>query len=313
MTSVLIIGAGPVGLVAAIECARRGIDVTIIDRTSGPTDESRAVGLSRQSLRLLEPSGASAKILDQSVALRRARFHDKDKHLTTLDVPQPEDDSPPPMVLLSQSETERILIDTLQEYGVTPLWNREAKSMQQNPERATAIFADGARLSADYMLGADGSRSYTRKSLGFWFHGETYEESWSLLDAEIDWPYIDVQAAPFLNTDGSVMFAVQIADGLYRVISNREDVETDVARQFVIKRVHWKSEFNVSLRAVENYGDRRIWIAGDAAHVHSPVGGMGMNLGIEDACDFAATVEGNKDFQGYEAVSYTHLTLPTKA
>lgn len=299
MTSVIIVGAGPVGLTAAIECARRGDSVTIFDRASGPTDESRAVGINRQSLLLLQNSGVAEKLLSAGFTLERAKIHDKGKHLATLKLPQPRDASPPPMILLAQSETEKILVDTLKTFGVAPRWNREARSVQQDGSMATAVFADGERISADYLLGADGSHSFTRNSLGLSFKGETYDEVWSLLDAALDWPFPDIQAAPFFDEDGSVMFVVQIGEGRYRAISNRPDVKADLAKYFPIKRVLWQNEFKVSLRMVDAYGDGRIWIAGDAAHVHSPVGGMGMNLGIEDACDFAATLAGDHDFSGY--------------
>jgi len=270
-----------------------------VDRAAGPTDESRAVGVNRQSLLLLEPSGAAERIRANSYTLQRAKFHDNGKHLTTLNLPQPAS-GPPAMVLLSQSETERILIDVLSTYGVVPRWGREARSVQQNDKMATAVFADGERISADYLLGADGSRSFTRNSLGLSFRGETYDEQWSLLDAELDWLFEGVQAAPFLSRDGDVMFVVQIGEGRYRAISNRDDVETALAQYFVVKNVLWKNDFHVSLRCVESFGHERIWIAGDAAHVHSPVGGMGMNLGIEDACDFAATLVGDRDFAAFD-------------
>ena len=219
--------------------------------------------------------------------------------LATLDIPQAET-GPPTMVLLSQSETERILLEVLLDLGVTPRWNSEARHVQQNGSSATLSFASGERLSADYILGADGSHSYTRQTLGLNFPGEQYEENWSLMDATLDWPYPDVQAAPYFNKDGAVLFVIAIGGGVYRAISNREDIEEDVAKRFFVKRVLWKNDFKVSLRAVERYGEGRIWIAGDAAHIHSPVGGMGMNLGIEDACDFAATLAGNKDFAAFQ-------------
>ena len=299
-TSLLIIGAGPVGLTAAIECARQGMDVSVIERNSGPTDESRAVGINCQSLLLLQPSGAADKILERATVFRRAVIQDGAKHLTTLELPQA-DSGPPTMVLLAQSETERILIERLFEYGVTPRWNSEARHVHQNGHSATLTFECGERLSADYILGADGSRSYTRKTLNLKFPGEQYEESWSLMDAVLDWPYPDAQAAPFLNKDGSVLFVVAIGGGVFRAISNRDTVEEDVAKHFFIKRVLWRNDFKVSLRAVERYGEGRIWIAGDAAHIHSPVGGMGMNLGIEDACDFAATLAGSGNFEAFDA------------
>ena len=272
----------------------------ILDRASGPTAESRAVGVNRQSLLLLQPSGAAEKIRAEGVTLERAIFHDTNKRIASLTIPQPGDDGPPTMVLLSQSVTEQILLDTLKELGVTSMWNTEVSAVHQDGDTAAATLTHGETLTADFILGADGSRSAVRKSLALNFPGEQYEESWSLLDAELDWPFANAQAAPFLDKDGSVLFVIEIGGGRYRAISNRPDVEADVAQRFIIKRVLWMNDFKVSLRGVDRYGENRVWIAGDAAHIHSPVGGMGMNLGIEDACDFAVTLSGNRDFSAYE-------------
>lgn len=300
MTSVLIIGAGPVGLTAAIECARRGIDVTVLDRNDGPTDQSRAVGINRQTLQLLSPSGAADKILAESLRLENLVVHDNGKAIARVNVPQPTDDSPPFMCLLPQSRTERILLETLEGLGVTPQWGREVKSAQQIGAVASATFECGERLHADYLLGADGSHSFTRQSLGLKFQGKAYDEDWSLMDAALDWPYPDAQAAPFLDSKGAVLFIAALGGGTYRAISNRSDVEARVAKHMTVKSVLWRNEFKVSLRYVYRYGQDRIWIAGDAAHVHSPVGGMGMNLGIEDACDFASTLSGSQNFARFE-------------
>ena len=298
--SVIIIGAGPVGLTAAIECARAGMDVTVLERNAGPTDESRAVGVNRQSLMLLEPSGAAASILAEATPLRRAVFYDGAKRLAELEIPQASDGAPT-MVLLAQSETECLLLRKLEAYGVRPRWNAEVRHVQQNGAHATATLICSERIDADYILGADGARSHTRRILGLNFPGEQYEESWSLMDAALDWPFPGAQAAPFFSKDGAVLFVIEIGKGIYRAISNRPDIEEDVARRFFIKSVYWKNDFTVSLRAVDRYGEGRIWIAGDAAHIHSPVGGMGMNLGIEDACDFAATLAGSQDFEAFDA------------
>ncbi len=300
--SLIIVGAGPTGLTAAIEVARRGGSVTILERNAGPTDESRAVGVNQQSLRLLAESGAAKQILSNSETLRAARIMFEDRLLARLELPQPAT-APPPMVALPQSKTERILVEALSQYGVTPGWNTAVSGVEQTADSATAILESGERISADYLLGAGGSRSIVRKALDIPFRGKKYDADWSLMDVVVDWPFPDEQACGFLYRNGAVMFVITLGNGRYRAISDHPQVEDRLAARMPIKQVLWKNDFTVSLRSVTQYGKGRVWIAGDAAHVHTPVGGMGMNLGIEDACDFAETICTNQpapDFTSFE-------------
>lgn len=287
--TVLIAGAGPTGLVAALECRRLGLSPILFERNAGPTDESRAVGVNRQSLQLLAPSGAAERILARGVVVRAARLFDEGRLLGRFRLPEARS-GPPALVALPQSETERAMVAALEEAGVCPRWETPVAAFEQDEGGVTVALETGERVRGDYCLAADGSHSLARRMLGLSFPGERYPETWSLLDAELDWPYPEDQAAVFLDRGGGVLFVITLGEGRFRAISNRPDAEARLKTHFDMGAAFWANDFTVSLRAVERYGQGRIWIAGDAAHVHSPAGGQGMNLGIEDACDFAASL-----------------------
>ena len=211
------------------------------------------------------------------------------------------------MIALPQSETERILLKRLEELGVSPRWNTQIAHVSQSEHGVMATSKTGETFEADWLLGADGSRSAVRDALGIAFSGSTYPETWSIADAEIDWPWPDCEASPRLQPDGSVLFLITLGEGRFRIIANRDDALERAKALVNVREVYLSETFNVSLKRVQRYGDRRIWIAGDAAHVHSPVGGMGMNLGMEDAADFVATLSGGASEANFAAYTARRL------
>ncbi len=259
-----------------------------MDRAPHTTDESRAVGINRASLDILEDTGTVPALLDRGLVLNRVRLFYQDKPLATFDLPQSQER--PVMIALPQSETERVLLTRLEEFGISPHWNTHVSAVAQSEHGVTATSQSGEVFEADWMLGADGSRSAVREALGISFDGTTYPETWSIADAVIDWPWPDTQAMPRLQSDGSVLFLVTLGEGRFRIIANREDALQRARAIVSVSDVVMSDTFKVSLKRVQRYGSGRIWIAGDAAHVHSPVGGMGMNLGMEDAADLVATL-----------------------
>ncbi len=303
-TRLLIVGAGPTGLTAALEAARHGLEPIVLDRNAGPTRRSRAVGVNRQSLQLLEPSGSASRLIAHAVTLQRARFFDAGRPLAVLDIPQPQT-GPPTLIALPQSETEAILVDRLAELGHRVMWNAHVKSIMDRGNVVSATLSNGETLESDYLLGADGSRSMVRRGLDIRFDGSRYDDTWSLADVRVDWPFPDSQAAAWFTEGGAVVFLITLGQNRFRAISNRPCAREQVQQLMPVKEVLIDDEFTVSLKRVDCYGRGRIWLAGDAAHVHSPVGGMGMNLGIEDAVDFIATLAAagtsRPDFEAYEA------------
>lgn len=290
-------------MTAALKARQAGWIPTLVDRAPHTTDESRAVGINRASLNLLEDTGVVPALLARGEPFRRIRLFYKTKPLATFDLPLP-DGAKPMMIGLPQSETERILLKQLDSLGVETTWNTHISSVSQTADGVSAIAESGETFEADWLLGADGSRSVVRDALGIEMEGSVYPETWSMIDADVDWPWPDTQASPHLQPDGSVLFFVALGAGRFRIIANRDDVQTRAEAIVSINEVFLSDTFTISLKRVQHYGEGRIWIAGDAAHVHSPVGGMGMNLGMEDAADFVATLTGGaskSDFAGYAA------------
>lgn len=299
--SVTIIGAGPTGLSAALALRKHGAEVRIVERNAETVRESRAVGVNRRSLEHLQTVGAAEPILANAAALLRARMFTRGKPLAVIDIPQPTS-GPPAMVALPQSTTETLLVQKLREAGVEVQFEAEAVAVSQTADRATATVRgpDGeTEITSDFILGADGGRSVTRKSLGIEFTGHRYEEDWALFDAVLDWPWPDTQAAAWVDEPEGLHLIITLGDGRHRIIGTAEHLEDRIRALMPIGEISWRNAFSLSERRVGRYGEGRIWLAGDAAHVHSPVGGMGMNLGIDDAFDFAdAVMSGN--FAAYE-------------
>ncbi len=240
-------------------------------------------------------------LLTRGEPLRHIRIFYKDKPLAAFDLPVP-DGAKPVMIGLPQSDTERILLKQLASLDVIPTWNTHISSVSQSADGVSAVSESGETFEADWLLGADGSRSVVRSALGIEMEGSVYPETWSMIDAEIPWPWPDTQASPHLQPDGSVLFFVTLGEGRFRIIANRADVQARAEAIVGINKVFLSDTFTISLKRVQRYGEGRIWIAGDAAHVHSPVGGMGMNLGMEDAADFITTLTSGgsaADFAGY--------------
>ena len=231
----------------------------------------------------------------------RARMFSAGKPLAIIDIPQPVS-GPPSMVALPQSMTENLLVEKLRDTGVSVEFGAEALAVTQTENAAivTVRTQDGeTEITSDFVLGADGGRSVTRESLGVDFKGHGYEEGWALFDAVIDWPWPDTQAAAWVDQPEGLHLVITLGDGRHRVIGTAERLEERVRAQMRIGEISWRNAFSLSERRVDRYGAGRVWLAGDSAHIHSPVGGMGMNLGIDDAFDFADAVMSG-DFAGYE-------------
>ncbi len=312
-TDVLIVGAGPVGLTAACELMRHGVRCRVIDSDGGPTpaNESRALAVWARTLEVFRNVGVIGRALDLGKRLRAANVRKGNQRLARigLDLEDTETDTPYPFTLsLPQGETERVLIGRLGGHGTEVAWRTTLTGFTQDDGGVTAALAgpDGRveTLRARWLVGCDGARSAVRHHLGLRFEGAEYEERFLLADLRIGWGLPGDEVHVWLSADGGGVAAIPLpGEGRWRLIDATGAVETDdpgrvvdrfrdfvraeVGPDAVVTDPAWASSFRVHRRVVDRLRVSRVFLAGDAAHIHSPVGGQGMNTGIQDAYNLA--------------------------
>jgi len=283
--SALVVGAGPVGLAAALELDRLGAAVRLIDQSSDRPALSKAVGVNARALELLEPSGVTHKLLDAGLKVSVVNLRFGTEVLAAIDFSKMQHRHNY-LLCLPQSDTERIMVDALAERGITVERATELTEFEQDDAGIAAMLSaqgSASRHLADYLLGCDGAHSSVRGALGLGFGGERYPDSWSLADIRMDWAFGHGEGNLIMRPEGQVLFVISLPGDRFRAISNTENVLDLLPEGASVTEILWQTSFPVSLRHVTSYGSGRVFLAGDAAHIHSPAGGRGMNLGIEDA------------------------------
>jgi len=294
---VLIVGAGPTGLTAALELTRRGHSVRIIEKNRQRDHFSKAFGITAGTMQLLEPSGATTKLLGEGRKVSAATFMRGEREIGRIDFSQ----LAAPwnfLLVLPQSETEEILESTLAELGVKVERGCELIDFSQSDSGVCATVDDTngnkTQIEASLMLAADGARSRVRKSLGIGFPGETMKGEWSLADIRCEMP-VGTELGPVIRAGSErLLFILRLHDDLFRVVSNLPGALGHLPAGSTIHEIVWQSNFAINHRQAETYRVGRVFLAGDAAHIHSPLGGRGMNLGIEDAAEFARMLDRNQ-------------------
>lgn len=296
---VVIAGAGPTGLTAAVELARRGARVTILEKRPGPSHLSRAVGLMPGSIDILRPSGVADAILSEAIAFSGASFHLRAREFARL--PLGFDDRSR-IWGLSQDRTEAHLESALSHYGEIIRYGVEVLSFEQHPRGVDVETSDGT-LEADYLIGADGVHSAVRAGLGVDFPGFDLPGAWSIADVDVEGWRDPTLFQAFLLDEGDVCVVVPLEEARFRVIASRADALAALPVPMDVRRTRRKGSFTISVRQVRRYQEGRVFLAGDAAHCHSPVGGRGMNLGIADAADLARRIMA-EETEGYHAARH---------
>lgn len=301
--SVLIVGAGPVGLALAVELARRGVQFRIIERLTERSHLSKALGVHARTLELFEDMGVFDEFSRRGVVVHGASVYDKRKrifHISTDEL-----DCPHPFVLMiPQSETEKILEAKLNELGGKVERGSELIGLTQNGNvNATIRHSDGSQetLQCEWMIGCDGAHSAVRKLLGIKFEGEAYEETFAAVDCALAADVRRDEVNTFFSEHGTLV-VFPLPAGRWRIIYQVKEARDKDAAPTLEEAQHmldvggpggtisdptWLAYFRISRRHVSNYRQGRVFIAGDAAHIHSPLGGQGMNTGIQDAVNLA--------------------------
>jgi 2-polyprenyl-6-methoxyphenol hydroxylase-like FAD-dependent oxidoreductase len=299
---VMVVGAGPVGLFMAGELIRHGARVRVIDGASGPTQLSKAIAVHARTMEIFQDIGIADTALAQGLRMHGASVYSDGKRVAHLVMD--ELDSPYPFILsLEQSHTERILIDHLARLGGTVERQTTMTGFAQDDDGVTVSFTrpDGAEAAqrARWLVGCDGAHSTTRHTLGLEFEGDAMPQNMLLADVQLDWDHPDDELTASLS-DAGILFVAPLASGRARVIAEVGDDVTEVSLDDVqhvldtridgaatVSDPAWLTTFRISERQVERYCEGRVFLAGDAAHIHSPAGGQGMNTGIQDAYNLA--------------------------
>jgi len=297
-TDVLIVGAGPTGLALAIALQAAGVGHVLVDRLPAGQNTSRAAVLHAHTLEELESLGVTEALVARGRKVRHFALRDRDRRLIGLDfahLPSRHNY----LLMLPQDETERVLADRLAALGGRIHRGVAATAIVQHPDHAEVTLAtpEGeTRIAARYVVGADGMRSLVREAMGTAFDGASYEDSFILADVEMDWPIAE-EVSLFFSAEGLLVVA-PLPGGAFRVVATLadapeqpgvEDIQALVAARGPrgaaarVRRVLWGSRFRLHHRVARSYREGRLLLMGDAAHVHSPAGGQGMNTGLVDA------------------------------
>ncbi len=304
-TGVLVVGAGPSGLTLAASLVKRGIATTVVDRQPAGANTSRAAVVNARSLEVLEGLDVARRLVKEGVEAPRFSIRDGARTLVPIDfstLPT----AYPYSLMVPQSTTERLLLERLIELGGSVVRPKTLTTVEQDADGVTATFDDGDVIRARYVVGADGMHSTVREQAGIGFHGGAYEQSFILADVRLAGEAPADEVLLYWATAGLTVVAPLPGD-VYRIVAPVEDAPESPSAAFiqeildtrgpgkgrmVVTELIWGSRFRIHHRVADTYRAGRLLLTGDAAHVHSPAGGQGMNLGIQDAVALSEALAG---------------------
>ncbi|RSS57592.1 rifampin monooxygenase [Streptomyces sp. WAC01280] len=297
MIDVIVVGSGPTGLMLAGELRLHGVRVLVLDKEAEPTRQSRAQGLHVRSIEVMEQRGLLERFLSLGRQITAGGF------FAGLGKAWPQDmDTAHSYVLaIPQEVTERLLTEHATEVGAEIRRGCEVVGLSQDDEGVSVALADGGELRARFVVGCDGGRSAVRKLLGVGFPGEPSRVETLLGEMELTTPQDELAAVMAEVRKTQQRFGTMpLGDGAYRVVVPADGVAEDrtatptleefrhqlraiAGTDFGAHSPRWLSRFGDATRQAERYRVDRVFLAGDAAHIHPPTGGQGLNLGIQDA------------------------------
>lgn len=304
---VLVVGAGPVGLTAAAELTRHGVKCRIIDKSPYHAGDSRAAGIHARTLEVFEDMGMLGPVLEKGVKVTGINLYSQGNRLIHVDYQGL--DTPYSFIIdLPQSQTELVLIHHLESLGVQVQRNVELNNIEQKDSHVEVMLKQHESSLVpdeyDYVIGCDGARSTCRHLAEIPFPGSEYPSHWAVFDAKVDIPYDTQEMQLILHEKGIIAF-FPLPQGRMRVTCElqlkegtdspppvtfeliRDILKERVSKDAKIQEPCDLSPFVIHHRQVTQYRKERVFLAGDAAHLHSPAGGQGMNTGIQDAYNLA--------------------------
>jgi 2-polyprenyl-6-methoxyphenol hydroxylase-like FAD-dependent oxidoreductase len=307
---VIIIGAGPTGLSLACQLIRYGIDFVVIEKNETVTPFSKAIGVQARTLEIYDQLGLAQPAVKQGTIASRVRLIEGgevrgEMHLANFGKGLSQF---PYMLMLEQSKNEELLYEFVRSHNHDVSWKTELESFSQDETGVTAQVklpsGESQTIRGKYLVGCDGARSVVRHELGLTFEGSTFERLFYVADARVDWEFPHDALHVCLARDVFVAFFPMPGEDRYRIVGtfpeskNQEDGEVDYEEiekeikeqaklSLDISDVRWFSLYKVHSRRVNKFAEGKCFVAGDAAHIHSPAGAQGMNTGIQDAYNLA--------------------------
>jgi 2-polyprenyl-6-methoxyphenol hydroxylase-like FAD-dependent oxidoreductase len=297
MIDVIVAGGGPAGVMLASELRLHGVHVLVLDKDAEPTRIARSLGLHARSIEVMDQRG----LLERFLALGQQYPLGGSFAGITKPAPDRLDTAHAYTLGIPQTTTDRLLTEHAVELGVEIRRGCELVGLSQDDDGVTVELADGASLRSRYLVGCDGGRSTVRRVLGVGFPGEPNRREWLLGEVEVAVPPEQVAAVVAEVRKTQLGFGVgPVGDGVFRAVAPAEHVAEDrtvpptieelrqrlrvfAGTDFGVHSPRWLSRFGDATRLAERYRVGRVLLAGDAAHVHPPIGGQGLNLGIQDA------------------------------
>jgi 2-polyprenyl-6-methoxyphenol hydroxylase-like FAD-dependent oxidoreductase len=298
---VLVVGAGPTGLVLAADLLARGVSMRIIDKGNGINLETRAIAIHARALEVLDLMSLAERFVDHGQAVRWFSFYTDGKRRLSLDLSR-NGTRFPFMLDIPQHQTEALLRARIAELGGVIEQGTELTGLAEEPAGviATVRDADGQprQITAGYVVGCDGAHSRVRHELGLPFRGHPYPQDWLLADVRLDWARAENEVHAFFRADGTPLICFPMREHQWRLVvpfaGDRAPGPPDLSeiQRLVDQRAPepvvasdptWLASFNCHRRSTDTYRRGHILLAGDAVHIHTPAGGQGMNTGITDA------------------------------
>jgi 2-polyprenyl-6-methoxyphenol hydroxylase-like FAD-dependent oxidoreductase len=298
---VLVVGAGPTGLVLAADLLARGITTRIIDQGDGVNLETRAVAIHARALEVLDLMGLAGRFVERGQVVHRFCFYTDGRRRLAIDLTR-NGTRYGFMLDIPQHDTESLLRARVAELGGVIEQGTELTGLRDGAAGVTATVrdADGRPrvITAGYLAGCDGAHSRVRHELGLPFHGHPYPQDWLLADVRLDWARAEDEVHAFFRSDGVPLVCFPMRGHQWRLVlpfagdrapgppdlgEIQRLVDQRAPERVVVSDPTWLASFNCHRRSTDTYRRGHVLLAGDAVHIHTPAGGQGMNTGITDA------------------------------
>jgi 2-polyprenyl-6-methoxyphenol hydroxylase-like FAD-dependent oxidoreductase len=309
-TDVVIVGAGPTGLALACQLIRHNIDFVIFDKKETTTPFSKAIGVQARTLEIYEQIGLADKLIALGAIAEKARMIVGGEQRGEIDFAEfgKGMSAYPYVLIVEQGRHEKLVYDFIKANGRDVRWQTELESFSQTEAGVTVNIKNAAggaeTLEAKFLVGCDGAKSPVRHGLGLKFEGSTFERMFYVADVAIDWKFAHDGLMVFLMKNNLLAFFPMVGERQWRIVGTfpeefardegevlYEEIEAQIKKdsevELDITKVNWFSTYKVHTRHVNRFSAGRCFLAGDAAHIHTPAGAQGMNTGIQDAYNLA--------------------------